>query len=257
MNDRAKVSKNNQIHTQDSCLIDAELIAFYHEHGFCIVKGVLTQAECSSYLREADAFAESQKNKYANAMNPDRTNPAFAKLMRHKLIIAYLEAIQQTKISALQSMLFYRPPGSAGRDLHQDNFYGQSEYGAYIGAWIPLEDTDRENGGLVAYPGSHREPLLPVIEDEERRKTNVGDFKNDRGLACMVPKGYEKVYLKNPAGSVMFIHGHIVHGSEDNLSKTRFRRVFTAHYIKKGFSFIPGAHAKRREMDVYSVDFTA
>ena len=167
-------------------------------------------------------------------------------------MVRCLETIQQSKIVALQSMVYYRPPGSLGRDLHQDSFYSKAEYGAYMGTWLPLEDTDAKNGGLVVYPGSHREPLLEVIEDEERKKTNTEGFPNDRGISCVVPHGYSKEYLSIKAGSVVFIHGNLVHGSEGNFSKTRFRRVFAAHYIKKGHSFLPGKHAHRQVIPVES-----
>ena len=240
--------------TAGQTLLSDNHLKFYHENGFCIVDGLLTPAECRDYMDQTERIAERQEHKYANAMNPDRTHLAFARLIRDPRIIRALEKIQKTKVSALQSMIFFRPPGSLGRDMHQDNYYAQAEKGAYIGIWIALENAGRENGGMIAYPGSHREALLSIVEDKARQETNLGDFKNDRGFVCAVPSGYEKVYLTIPAGSCLFIHGQLIHGSEENLSKTRFRRVFAAHYIKKGFQFVSGTHAKRYEIDIYSND---
>ena len=234
-----------------SVLLDSAL-NFYRQEGYCLVERILSLPECRQYLDLVESIACTQETKYTPLMNPDRRFPEFRRLLCHPKVVRCLETLQQSKIVALQSMLYYKAPGSLGRDLHQDCFYAQSEHGAYIGTWFPLEDTDRENGGLVVYPGSHREPLLEVNEDEERKKTNRGDFMNDRGVSCIVPPGYSKKYLSVKAGSVVFIHGNLVHGSEENLSKTRFRRAFAAHYIKEGYPFVTGTHAKRQITDVYS-----
>ncbi len=228
------------------------LVDFYRREGYCVVEGILNPRECRQFIDLAGTLASTQEIKYVPVMNPDRQLPGFRKLLGHPKVVRCLEILQQSKIVALQSMLYYKPPGSLGRDLHQDNFYAKAEYGTYVGTWLPLEDADRGNGGLVVYPGSHREPLLEVTIDEERKATNTGDFLNDRGSPCAVPSDYSKEYLAVKAGSVVFIHGNLIHGSEENFSQTRFRRVFAGHYVKEGYSFLPGMHAKRQITPVKS-----
>lgn len=230
----------------------SKAVQFYLENGYCVIENILSAVECDRYIQEAEQISEDRNPKYAPIMNPDRIYPAFRDLLCHSSLIQTLESLLHSKLSALQSMYYYKPPGSLGRDLHQDNFYVQTDRGAYIGAWLGLEDADRENGCLVIYPGSHKEPLLEIVEDSDRKKTNNGDFKNDRGIPCRVPKGYQKIYVEVPRGSAVFMHNYTIHGSEENHSQNRFRRSFVAHYIKQGFPFRSGTHAKRQVIDVYS-----
>lgn len=231
--------------------ISAQTTSFFEQNGYCVVKDVISQDECRRYLAESEKLAQLQPVKYEPIMNPDRTVAVFRELLAQKTVVAGLEALLRSKVWGLQSMLYYKKPGSLGRDLHQDNHYAQAGYGAYIGTWLPFEDTDKENGGLLVYPGSHVEPVLEVVVEKDRQQTNVGGFKNDRGSACKVPAKYTKTYLDVPGGACVFIHGNVVHGSEENHSGTRFRRVFAGHYIKQGAKFIAGTHAKRMPIDLY------
>jgi len=231
--------------------LSKELVSDFHEKGFCTLDNVLISSECKKYIDFAKEIANKRQEPYNPYMNPDREYPIFRQLLCHPVIFRCLEMLLDTKVSALQSMLYYRPPGSLGRDMHQDNFYANTEKGAYIGTWLAFEESEKENGGLIAYPGSHQEDVLEIVEDKGRKQTVIGDFKNDRGKPCFIPENYEKTYLKTPAGACVFIHSNVIHGSEENYSKTRFRRVFAGHYIKQGYSFVSGTHAKRHVIDVY------
>ncbi len=223
----------------------------YRQNGYCIIPDVLTPEECRFYIDEATKISQKQAEPFLPIINPDRVHPVFRRLLAHPKVVGIVETILGTKISALQSLYYFKPPKSMGRDLHQDNFYVQTDREALVGSWISLVDSDQENGGLFAYPGSHREGILPVVDDPARKSTNAGDFKNDRGYSSVVPPQYQKEYLSVPAGAAAFMHGHLLHGSEENLSDTRYRHAFAGHYIKQGFKFTPGTHAKREVIDVY------
>lgn len=227
------------------------ILNFYEENGFYVLKDVLSPEDCEMYRRHADLIAKQKGTGFVPIMNIDREDRLFRDLMKHPKVVEVLELLQGCRVFGLQSMVYYKAPGSLGRDLHQDNHYAQAAYGKYLGTWIPLEDADKENGGLVAFPGSHREPLLDILEDTERQKTNEADFKNDRGYSCFVPGNYERVYLETPAGSCVFIHGNLVHGSEQNKSSSRSRYVYACHYISEGESFISGTHAKRTMISLH------
>ncbi len=231
-----------------------DLRGFYRQNGYAIAEGVLSREETEGFAAEADRLLDAKGRAYQPAMNPDRQFAPFARIMAHRGVVRLSEELLGSKIHALQSMFYWRPPGTPGRDPHQDNFYARSDPDAYMGAWLAVDDCDRENGCLFAYPGSHREPILDVVEDAERKATNVGGFRNDRGSGCVVPARYEKAYLTVRKGSVIFIHGHLIHGSDANVSADRFRRSFIVHYIQQGRPFVEGTHAKRRVIDVYGAE---
>jgi phytanoyl-CoA hydroxylase len=129
--------------------------------------------------------------------------------------------------------------------LHQDNFYVEANYGIFASAWIALTDTCQEKGGLIVYPGSHKEGALPV------RKLNLAlessQDPNANNEETIVPPQYIKTHVSVPRGAALFIHGHLVHGSNTN-STDQWRYVLLNTYIKRGESFRPGNYAKRAEV---------
>ena len=54
---------------------------------------------------------------------------------------------------AVQTMIYFKPPGSRGQALHQDNFYLKAEPGTCVAAWMALDKVDVENGCLEVVPG--------------------------------------------------------------------------------------------------------
>ena len=69
---------------------------------------------------------------------------------------------------------------------------------------------------------------LPIEDNEERKKTNTGNWRSERGKSCVMPEGHDfkkiEGYLRK--GQVALLHSHVVHGSEPNRDTTRMRRNF-------------------------------
>ena len=61
---------------------------------------------------------------------------------------------------AVQTMLYFKPPGSRGQALHQDNFYLKAEPGTCVAAWMALEGEDPE---LISAPRAYAAPPLPLV----------------------------------------------------------------------------------------------
>src|SRR5207247_4649616 len=64
---------------------------------------------------------------------------------------------------AVQTMLYFKPPGARGQALHQDQFYLRMRPGTCMAAWLALDDCDEENGCLQVVPGSHTWPVLCTV----------------------------------------------------------------------------------------------
>ena len=64
---------------------------------------------------------------------------------------------------AVQTMLYFKPPGARGQAVHQDQYYLRVEPGTCIAAWMALDLCDEENGCLEVVPGSHDWPVLCTI----------------------------------------------------------------------------------------------
>jgi hypothetical protein len=105
------------------------------------------------------------------------------------------------------------------------------------------------------YEGSHRLNTLPIEDNEERKATNTGNWRSERGKSCVMPEGHDfkkiEGYLRK--GQVALLHSHVVHGSEPNRDTTRMRRNFLSGYLKKGAYFNPGTQMKREVIDIYEL----
>jgi len=124
---------------------------------------------------------------------------------------------------AVQTMLYFKPPGARGQAVHQDQYYLRVKPGTCIAAWMALDSCDEENGCLEVVPGSQNWPVLCTIPaDTSQSFTDV---------TVPLPQDAELVPLIMEPGDVLFYNGSLVHGSEPNRSD-RFRRSLVGHYIE-------------------------
>ena len=82
---------------------------------------------------------------------------------------------------------------------------------------VYLDDATRENGCLWMIPGSHLHGVLPVFRDRGtigRLYTDLDGFE-----------GQQPEPIEAPAGSAVFFHGDVVHGSRSNRSAESRRAV--------------------------------
>jgi len=111
-----------------------------------------------------------------------------------------------------------------------------------VGFWIALEDATRENGCLSFARGSHRRSAVKTrFVRKEGGGTGfekVGEGQEDRWPRGLKHEedgsvaGEEEFELGEvKAGTLVLIHGNLLHKSEKNLSgKSRF--IYTFHVIE-------------------------
>src|SRR4029453_18371757 len=99
----------------------------------------------------------------------------------------------------------FKPPGSRGQALHQDNFYLRAEPGTCLAAWMALDPTDEANGCMQVVPGSH--PSQDLCTENADTTVSFTD------VTVPLPAGQRSLpVLMNP-GDVLFFNGSLVHGS--------------------------------------------
>jgi phytanoyl-CoA hydroxylase len=125
---------------------------------------------------------------------------------------------------AVQTMVYFKPAGSRGQALHQDNFYLRAQPGTCIAAWMALDPADEANGCMLVAPGSHRWPILCT----EKADTTLS-FTD---VTVPVPPGQRVTPVPMDPGDVLFFNGSLVHGSGPNTTTDRFRRALIGHYIE-------------------------
>jgi phytanoyl-CoA hydroxylase len=135
----------------------------------------------------------------------------------------WLTALLGAEPYAVQSMLYFKPPGSRGQALHQDNFYLRAEPGTCVAAWMALDRADEDNGCMMVVPGSQHWPILCT------RKADTRVSFTD--VTVPIPPGQQTRPVRMDPGDVLFFHGSLVHGSTPNTTTDRFRRALIGHYI--------------------------
>lgn len=239
---------------------------FYHQNGFVVVRDVFGEADCDIAVRIFENYA---KPDFRGIMNLDRGFVEYEEegievisrhakfisdIVRDIAVVNILEGLQRSRVSLLQTMFLFKKVGSPyakqAWNPHQDNAYSQAPYGMYITGNIAFADQDPENGGMSIYPGSHHMALLPNIPAK-----SFGENPGEKPGHCVkVPEQYlaKKIDLYLPKGSVLMLHGNVIHESYPNTSPTRSRPMLLIPYGTEGISrqpgFISGKVAKRMEI---------
>jgi phytanoyl-CoA hydroxylase len=151
--------------------------------------------------------------------------PLSMKYMLHPNLQPILAALFAEEPVAVQSMFYFKPPGSRGQALHQDNFYLRVKPGTCVAAWIAIDDADEENGGMLCVPDTQGY----AIQCPEQANA-AESFTTE---LVRPPAGYRTEHVPLQAGDVFFFNGSVIHGSLPNRSKIRFRRAFIFHYVPR------------------------
>ena len=127
-------------------------------------------------------------------------------------------------------------------DWHQDAglLLPEADATPLVGAWFPMLDVDEQNGCLELIPGSHRNGILPHrLPDARAPMVHIAE-EDLPGAPVTVPVR---------RGSVLFLHGCMVHRSLPNRSST-VRWSFDFRYIPPGYPtgrpWLPGFVARSR-----------
>ncbi len=241
--------KSRQFDRSSYSFIDhpEKALADYLELGYHIEYNVYSPEECQVLIDAAHELENAKNQTYRPCMMPHKEKDIFLKMMKNTLIVNTMSNLVGGNAMGLQSEFFYCKPGTRGFSLHQDNFYVEAEYGVFASAWIALTDTYPEKGGLIIYPQSHKAGTLPVA------KLNLipdqAQDPNANNEETIIPGEYKRYNIAIPKGAALFIHGHLVHGSNVNAT-TDWRYVLLCTYIKAGENFRSGHYAKREEVAV-------
>ncbi|KAJ5083157.1 hypothetical protein N7456_012584 [Penicillium angulare] len=145
----------------------------------------------------------------------------------------------------LQSMLICKQPSIGGAvPSHQDSEFLYTDPPSAVGWWYALQDAGPGNGTLGMWKGSHKGRKGGHIKRRFARKEgSLGtEFIQNEGPS--LPRGQEEEKVSEPtedeleilhvnAGSLVLIHGNVVHKSEKNTSE-RSRYAYTFHVIEGG-----------------------
>lgn len=143
----------------------------------------------------------------------------------------------------LQSMVICKQPSIGGAvPSHRDSEFLYTNPPSAVGWWYALQDAGPGNGTLGMWKGSHKGRKGGHITRRFVRKTGASGTEFVENTGPALPKGMEEEKVESPsedeleildvkAGSLVLIHGNVLHKSEKNTSP-RSRYAYTFHVIE-------------------------
>jgi phytanoyl-CoA hydroxylase len=220
----------------------------YKTLGYHVEEDIWSPIEREALIRAAKNFSSFKQGISAPLMQPHREDSLFLLALRNPKIVRIVEKLVGGRVSGLQSEFFFSGPGTPGFAKHQDNRSVEAKADAFVSAWSAMVDINPMMGGLIGYPGTHNEAILPTRKTG--RPASPDQDPNAYGEEAILPESYEPLDLAVRSGSVVFMHSHFVHASNQNNS-SGFRFALLLTYIRCGESFRAGFNAKRAEVAVY------
>ncbi|XP_078444287.1 phytanoyl-CoA dioxygenase (PhyH) family protein [Wolffia australiana] len=208
---RSIFSTTNQRKTTDDYFFEsAENISFFFEEKAFGDDGSLKQPKQLSI------------NKVGHALHD--IDPVFKQFCSSAKIAKLLFSLGYKRPSIIQSMYIFKQPGIGGEVVpHQDNSFLYTEPTSCMGLWLALEDASISNGCLWAIPGSHKNGLVRrFIRDEQ-------GVHFDKPSPSYAREDFVPLEVK--AGSLVVIHGDLVHQSFENQS-TKSRHALSLHGVE-------------------------
>jgi ectoine hydroxylase-related dioxygenase (phytanoyl-CoA dioxygenase family) len=239
--------------------------AFFEEQGYLIDEGLLSPgelAECQAEIRRLHQVAaeleanddpasrDFQREPFARDASlgdlpvlrkierTGRYSEVFHRLAAHPRLVGTAQSLIGPELLLFRSTLMLKPAfhGSA-HGLHQDSAYWPMDPPTLVTVSIALNDATPENGCFQVIPQSHQWGLQQwgrIARDKDEPLTDRDDV--DLSARIEVPLA---------AGSALFFHSLLVHGSGPNNS-AQPRNTALYAYFPSTVRYVPGANAPRQ-----------
>jgi len=220
-------------------------VAFFAENGHLSIDRITTDEEVE-WLRAAyDEFESMPRSgfpdtvfdvarPYGTVEEPDLGQLLFperrmtglhdtAMWRNGKRIATRLLNVDEAAVESWGHLIF--KPAGHGRETpwHQDEAYWETHLSYHaVGAWVPLDDTDIDNGCLWFVPGSHRGDVLQHKHLGDDPSVHILELVDEPDTSSAIP-----VPLR--AGGVSFHHPGTLHHARANATD-RTRRAWATEY---------------------------
>ena len=218
-------------------LTENELLTFRHK-GYLIIPHVLplTEVQQLNYeleiryqkrLKNPEIAHDEQKRNQIHGLgaNSERSR----RLAEDPRILSLIEDYVKPGIALFSAKLISKGPNEPNNvcHWHQDEAYWHtySESQCRMSIWLPLQDTDKQNGCLRVIPGTHKKGV--IIPHQPRKSRNYGACR-----LSFLPGERElpnTFYCEVSAGSAVLFSNKLCHSSLGNYTN-QHRRVFILTY---------------------------
>lgn len=225
--------------------VSATDLELWVRDGFHVARGLFAPDEVDAIRERFDLLAagdpvpghwEPRRDRsdvlarYPRVFHPHALDVRDRDVLLDPRVRTVLRALTGEDVVACQSMFYFKPPGARGQAFHQDNYYLRVRPSTCIAAWLAVDRSWPENGGLQVCPGTHRLDLV-CPEPADLDESFVDDY-------VAPPEGCPPVGLDLVPGDVLFFPGGVVHGSGPNRTPHAWRRSFISHYMPVSASHV-------------------
>ncbi|CAI5448257.1 unnamed protein product [Caenorhabditis angaria] len=160
-------------------------------------------------------------------------NPLFQRMTFHPNIQKTFQEIGYKVPEVVQSMYIFKQPkiGGAVTDHVDSTFLRVDPIDHLTGAWIAIDEASVENGCLSFIPGSHKDTSTSDYQFKRTHDTNGGALLKFSGTRPTYDQS-KFVHVPIAKGSMILIHGLVVHKSEANTSPNS-RHAYTIHVMER------------------------
>lgn len=215
-------------------MFNAQQLEDYRRDGYAVARGLFSSDEVerlkehymtlrSNVKDGVDPTSSDPLRRYPRMLQMHRWDDTSLRWMIDPRINERLTDLLGSEPFAVQTMIYFKPPGARGQALHQDQYYLRAQPGTCMAAWMAIDRCDDENGCLRVVPGTQNLPVLCTTEAD----TNVS-FTD---VTVGIPESMTVVPVVMEPGDVLFFNGSLIHGSGPNVSRDRFRRALIGHYV--------------------------
>ncbi|MBM7798989.1 hypothetical protein JOE57_001910 [Microlunatus panaciterrae] len=232
---------------ETTALTEAEL-AGWERDGYHVVRGLFGPTEVRACAERFDALAAAAEpipghwqpsldssdvlGRFPRVMHPHEFDPASMDLLLDPRVRAVLQQLMGEDVIGCQTMFYFKPPGARGQAFHQDNYYLLVQPTTCVAAWLAVDRSYPDNGGLQVCPGTQNMDL-ECPDHADLSQSFVDEF-------VAPPAGHEPVGLDLAPGDVLFFTGSVIHGSAPNSTDSDWRRSFISHYLPVSATHIGG-----------------
>ncbi len=232
--------------------LDQSQIDKFYKDGFLLLDFTIDLSLIDRALLDMQTLHKKKpkKNSYQNGQRIQdgwKYSEAVHELATEKKVLLCLDTLYGRRALPFQTLNF---PVGTEQKLHSDTVHFNSMPSGYMaGAWIALEDVDRENGALIYYPGSHKLQELNMQDlGYEAGRENYPDYENFMENWAK-NSGVEPYYGVMKKGQVLLWHANLLHGGSEHIDKTRTRHSQVTHYFFEGCKYYTPMYSTPDKID--------
>jgi ectoine hydroxylase len=213
--------------------LDQNQLAEYAERGFLFFPSLLSHSEMGVLTRALESIVahprreivlERDRKTVRSVFNMQAYDKAYASLVRHPKLLGPVTQILGCAAYVFQMVLNVKAPFDGDEwPWHQDYPTYRHDDGmprpAVVNTLVFVDEVTEFNAPLMLIPGSHR--LDFPLPDIDRAKTSYPARWLPTPFVEPAARAQGIIAPKGPAGSVIFAHTNIIHGSGKNYSPWR------------------------------------